>query len=151
MTYPNFNLINCAEKLEQISYFLNKQNLTDEEKFKSIFMVCKGRNETQKKYHLKDIEDFVCQFSGLTIDQINQRTKKAEIVQMRQISHYLAHRLTTETLLRIGLHFGNRDHSTVLNSIKVVKNDLKSKVYREKFYDFICNPEEYLKIKNEMA
>lgn len=148
MTYPNFNFINCEQKLTEIKYFLEKENMTDQEKFRSIYNICKGRSQTNKVYNLKDIERFVCKFSGLTIDQINAKTRVKEIIQIRQLAHYLCHRYTTETLFSISNYFGSKHHSTVLWSIKAVKMDLKDNRYRDKYYDFICNPEEYLKDKN---
>lgn len=145
MGYPNFNTINCEQKLVEIKYFLNKENLTDKEKFISIFNVCKKTNVVTKKYNLHDIARFVCEFSGMTFEQITSRTRKREIITIRQIAHYMSHRFTNETLFSIADYWGNFTHCASLHSIKAVKKDLKNRDFNDRYYEFISNPEEYLK------
>jgi chromosomal replication initiator protein len=45
---------------------------------------------------------------------------------------YLAKELTNSSLKTIGLHFGGRDHSTVIHSCQTVEDQLKKDVrYRD--------------------
>jgi chromosomal replication initiator protein len=73
------------------------------------------------------IEDIIKITSGYFDVQENlllSKTRKKEIVVARQISMYLAKIYTTHTVKSIGLHFGGRDHTTVLYSVKIVEDQL---------------------------
>ncbi|MEX0638985.1 MAG: helix-turn-helix domain-containing protein, partial [Balneolaceae bacterium] len=47
-----------------------------------------------------------------------------EVVEARQIAIYLAKLYTKSSLKTIGLHFGGRDHSTVIHAITTVDERL---------------------------
>jgi chromosomal replication initiator protein len=65
------------------------------------------------------IRDFVAsQFNVRTTD-LQSKSRKKNIAIPRQISMYLARKYTEEALVEIGKAF-NRDHSTVLHSIRVI-------------------------------
>jgi chromosomal replication initiator protein len=59
----------------------------------------------------------------LSVDLLKSKTRKREIVQARQISMYFSKQLTKSSLKNIGMHFGGRDHSTVIHACQTV-NDL---------------------------
>ncbi len=66
----------------------------------------------------------VCEYFGLDENKLRDKTRKKEIVLARQIAMYLSKELTKSSLKTIGLHFGGRDHSTVIhacNSIEILK------------------------------
>ena len=60
---------------------------------------------------------------NVTIKELQSKSRKKTITTPRQIAMYLARKHTEESLVDIGKTF-NRDHSTVLHSIKVVSNKL---------------------------
>lgn len=60
---------------------------------------------------------------NVSIQDLQSRSRKKSITFPRQIAMYLARKYTEESLADIGRAF-NRDHSTVLHSIKVVANQL---------------------------
>lgn len=60
---------------------------------------------------------------NVSIQDLQSRSRKKSITFPRQIAMYLARKFTEESLADIGRAF-NRDHSTVLHSIKVVANQL---------------------------
>ena len=60
---------------------------------------------------------------NVSIQDLQSRSRKKSIAFPRQIAMYLARKYTEESLADIGRAF-NRDHSTVLHSIKVVSNQL---------------------------
>lgn len=60
---------------------------------------------------------------NVSIQDLQSRSRKKTITFPRQIAMYLARKYTEESLADIGRTF-NRDHSTVLHSIKVVSNQL---------------------------
>jgi chromosomal replication initiator protein len=47
------------------------------------------------------------------------------VVTARQIAMYLAKELTNSSLKTIGLHFGGRDHSTVIHAYQSVEDQMK--------------------------
>lgn len=59
----------------------------------------------------------------VSVQDLQSRSRKRAITFPRQIAMYLARKYTEESLVDIGRTF-NRDHSTVLHSIKVVSNQL---------------------------
>lgn len=57
-------------------------------------------------------------------DDINLKTNKRQIVLPRQICHYFSNKYYNKIVLLqdIGNEFGNKDHCTVLHSIKTINN-----------------------------
>jgi len=53
-------------------------------------------------------------------DQIRAKSRKKNIVRARQVAMYLSKKLTNHSLVTIGLHFGGRDHSTVIHGIDTI-------------------------------
>jgi chromosomal replication initiator protein len=82
--------------------------------------------------NIEDIQRIVCDYFKIPEDLIRAKTRKQEIVNARQIAMYLAKELTNSSLKTIGLHFGGRDHSTVIHSCQTVEDQLKKDVrYRD--------------------
>lgn len=75
---------------------------------------------------IEAIQQQVAEHFGLTVNLLIGKTRKKEVVAARQISMYLAKQLTQNPLKKIGLHFGNRDHSTVIHAIQTVEKKSKS-------------------------
>lgn len=69
------------------------------------------------------IQKLVSEYFSVSVDLMKSKTRKREIVQARQVSMYFAKQLTQSSLKNIGLHFGGRDHSTVIHACQTV-NDL---------------------------
>ena len=53
---------------------------------------------------------------------MREKTRKKEVVQARQIAMYLSKEMTNSSLKTIGLHFGGRDHSTVVHACGSIEN-----------------------------
>ena len=68
----------------------------------------------------------VCSYLKVDENKIRDKTRKKEIVLARQIAMYLAKELTKSSLKTIGLHFGGRDHSTVIHACTSIE-ELKMK------------------------
>jgi len=67
------------------------------------------------------VQKLVCEFFGIDQHRLHEKTKKREIVQVRQLAMYFCRELDY-THKSIGLQFGGRDHSTVVHAIKSVNN-----------------------------
>ena len=57
----------------------------------------------------------------ITVDLLLSRTRRQAVANARHVAMYLTKRLTSHSLKVIGLHFGNRDHSTVVHAIQAVE------------------------------
>jgi chromosomal replication initiator protein len=80
---------------------------------------------TDRKIHNINIESItktVCDRLNITENKIRDKTRKKEIVQARQLAMYLSKELTNASLKTIGLHFGGRDHSTVVHACTSIEN-----------------------------
>ncbi len=49
------------------------------------------------------------------------KNQMQEVVEARQIAMYLSKKFTKSSLKTIGLHFGGRDHSTVIHAITAIE------------------------------
>ena len=70
---------------------------------------------------IDNITKTVC--SALSIDEnkLRDKTRKKEIVLARQLAMFFSKELTKSSLKTIGLHFGGRDHSTVIHSCNSIE------------------------------
>jgi chromosomal replication initiator protein len=74
---------------------------------------------------IESIQRVVCEYFSLPEDLLRAKTRKQEIVNARQIAMYLAKELTNSSLKTIGMHFGGRDHSTVIHAYQSVEDQMK--------------------------
>lgn len=65
------------------------------------------------------IRDFIARQFKLSVQDLQSRSRKKTIAFPRQVSMYLARKYTDQGLAEIGKIF-NRDHSTVLHSVRVI-------------------------------
>ncbi len=63
----------------------------------------------------------VCEFFNIDENKIRDKNRKKEVALARQIAMYLSKSLTKSSLKTIGLHFGGRDHSTVIHAFNCIK------------------------------
>lgn len=82
---------------------------------------------TEKVITIDKIQKTVAKFYDLTVEEMVSKKRQRTITVPRQISMYLAKKMTTETLDDIGAAF-DRDHSTVVNSIKKVEQLLQKDI-----------------------
>jgi chromosomal replication initiator protein len=78
------------------------------------------RNET-KAITIDTIIETVCQHFEIDTSVIHTKSRKREIVQVRQIAMYLAKKHTDSSSSKIGQLIGHKDHATVLHACKIVK------------------------------
>jgi chromosomal replication initiator protein len=71
---------------------------------------------------IDEIKKEVATFYNIETALLSAKTRKHEIVLARQMSMYLAKNLTQTSLKSIGMHFGGRDHTTVLHSCQQILN-----------------------------
>ena len=81
---------------------------------------------TARQLTLDIIEKAVCSYFAITANDLKGKSKKKEIAIGRQIAMYLSKILTESSLKTIGLHFGGRDHSTVIHAVNTVTKKIES-------------------------
>jgi chromosomal replication initiator protein len=74
---------------------------------------------------IEDIIRRVSETTHIKEKEIVGASRKMEIAEARQISIYLCREILGTPLVSIGMHFGGRDHSTVLHACRVVENKTK--------------------------
>ena len=74
---------------------------------------------------IDDILEKVCRHYNVEQRQVFSKSRKRELVQVRQVSMYLAQKYTKMRASRIGQLIGNRDHSTVIHSCNAIEQRLK--------------------------
>jgi chromosomal replication initiator protein len=82
--------------------------------------------EVRSHVTIEDIQRIVCEHLNIPEDLIRAKTRKQEVVNARQIAMYLTKELTNSSLKTIGLHFGGRDHSTVIHAYQSVEDNMKN-------------------------
>jgi len=70
------------------------------------------------------IMEYTSKIYNLPIDQLRAKTRKKDVVKARQVAMLLSKQLTDHSLVTIGLHFGGRDHSTVIHAIESTEKNL---------------------------
>lgn len=75
---------------------------------------------------IEQIQKVVCDYFEIPADLLRAKTRKQEVVIARQVAMYLAKEITNSSLKTIGLHFGGRDHSTVIHACQAVEDRLKT-------------------------
>ena len=75
---------------------------------------------------IESIQQQVARHFDLTPELLIGRTRKQDVAQARQIAMFLAKRFTRNPLKMIGLHFGNRDHTTVIHAVQTVEAKCKA-------------------------
>ena len=79
----------------------------------------------KKNVTIDQIITTTCEYFNVKEEDVFGKSRKANIVTVRQMSMYLASKHTKLTMSKIGIYVGNRDHATVLHGIKTIDGRLK--------------------------
>lgn len=82
-------------------------------------------NTARKVIHIDSVQRVVEEFYHVSHEELIGPRRTASIAFARHVAVYLANSLCEMTTPAIGAEFGGRDHSTVLNSLKVVENKMR--------------------------
>ena len=85
-------------------------------------IVRKAVRNVNKPITIEGIISSVCSHFNLDESAVYTKTRKRDVVQVRQISMYLAKKHTDISASKIGQLIGNRDHATVLHACKIIKD-----------------------------
>tara|TARA_B100001741_G_C16349149_1_gene503181 strand:- start:74 stop:796 length:723 start_codon:yes stop_codon:yes gene_type:complete len=77
-------------------------------------------NMTENKVTIDLIQTIVCKFFKISKNEMLSARRSRYLVRPRQTAIYLAKLLTSKSLPEIGRSFSNRDHTTVIHSVKTI-------------------------------
>ncbi len=80
-------------------------------------------NHKQRPLQISEILETVSNHYGTRLQELLGRKRTRSISHPRQVAMYLARKLTPLSLEEIGMHFGGRDHSTVLHAERCIENE----------------------------
>jgi chromosomal replication initiator protein len=84
-----------------------------------------------KTITIRLIQQIVCDYFNLKIDDLKGKRRIQTVVVPRQIAMYLSRELTDSSLPKIGQEFGGKDHTTVLHA----HDKIKSKIAKDPIFD----------------
>jgi len=77
-------------------------------------------NLSENKVTIESIQTIVCKFFKISKNEMLSPRRSRYLVRPRQTAIYLAKNLTSKSLPEIGRAFSNRDHTTVIHSVKTI-------------------------------
>ena len=83
-------------------------------------------NLTENNVTIESIQTIVCKFFKISKNEMLSSRRSRYLVRPRQTAIYLTKIMTTKSLPEIGREFSNRDHTTIIHSVKTIEK-LKEK------------------------
>ena len=84
---------------------------------------------SENKVTIDLIQSTVCKFYKISKNEMLSSRRSRYLVRPRQTAIYLTKILTSKSLPEIGREFSNRDHTTIIHSVKTIeklkKDDLE--------------------------
>ncbi|MCI8498578.1 MAG: chromosomal replication initiator protein DnaA [Bacilli bacterium] len=84
------------------------------------------KNSVYMDSNIAKIQKAVADYYKITVEDLKSKRRTANINYPRQVAIYLCRTYTDESFPKIGLEFGNRDHSTIIHACDKIKEDLKN-------------------------
>ncbi len=78
-------------------------------------------NVYENKVTIDNIQTIVCKYFKISKNEMLSSRRSRYLVRPRQTAIYLAKMLTSKSLPEIGRCFSNRDHTTVIHSVKTIE------------------------------
>ncbi len=78
-------------------------------------------NISENKVDIDTIQTIVCKFYKISKNEMLSPRRSRYLVRPRQTAIYLSKMLTSKSLPEIGRSFSNRDHTTVIHSVKTIE------------------------------
>ena len=78
-------------------------------------------NINENKITIDNIQTLVCKYFKISKNEMLSSRRSRYLVRPRQVAIYLSKVLTTKSLPEIGREFSNRDHTTVIHSVKTIE------------------------------
>ena len=78
-------------------------------------------NINENKVTIDLIQTLVCKFFKISKNEMLSSRRSRYLVRPRQTAIYLTKILTSKSLPEIGREFSNRDHTTIIHSVKTIE------------------------------
>ena len=78
-------------------------------------------NLYENKVTIDQIQTVVCKFFKISKNEMLSSRRSRYLVRPRQTAIYLTKILTSKSLPEIGREFSNRDHTTIIHSVKTIE------------------------------
>ena len=78
-------------------------------------------NIYENKVTIDNIQTIVCKYFKISKNEMLSSRRSRYLVRPRQTAIYLSKMLTSKSLPEIGRNFSNRDHTTVIHSVKTIE------------------------------
>ena len=85
-------------------------------------------NLSENKVTIDLIQSIVCKFFKISKNEMLSSRRSRYLVRPRQTAIYLTKILTSKSLPEIGREFSNRDHTTIIHSVKTIEKLKKDDV-----------------------
>ena len=82
-------------------------------------------NLSENKVTIDLIQSIVCKFFKISKNEMLSSRRSRYLVRPRQTAIYLTKILTSKSLPEIGREFSNRDHTTIIHSVKTIEKLIK--------------------------
>ncbi len=82
-------------------------------------------NLSENKVTIDLIQSIVCKFFKISKNEMLSSRRSRYLVRPRQAAIYLTKILTSKSLPEIGREFSNRDHTTIIHSVKTIERLIK--------------------------
>ena len=79
-------------------------------------------NLSENNVTIDQIQSLVCKFFKISKNEMLSSRRSRYLVRPRQTAIYLTKILTSKSLPEIGREFSNRDHTTIIHSVKTIEN-----------------------------
>ena len=110
-------LVGALNRIASFSRIYNRvPNLNE---IKIILKDLLSINET--KITIDNIQTLVCKYFKISKNEMLSSRRSRYLVRPRQVAIYLSKILTTKSLPEIGREFSNRDHTTIIHSVKTIE------------------------------
>ena len=123
--FISFNIKNNIRELEGVLVSLIAQSSLNQREIDVDLAKDVIRNfvtQLNKEITVEFIQTLVADHFNVEVNKLHAETRKRSVVIARQLSMFLAKKLTNKSLKAIGETFGGRDHSTVIYSCKAVQD-----------------------------
>ncbi len=91
------------------------------------------------KSKVEQVQQLVASNYNITVEEMKSKKRVSNIAVPRQIAMYICRTVLEESLPKIGIEFGGKDHTTVMHSVDKIKREIKNDANLEKEINKIIN------------
>lgn len=128
------NVESSVRELEGILNSIMAYSIVDSEEISLDLVkriIARAINMEKRTATFDEIMQVMCEYFKVSQREVVSKSRKQALVQCRQVSMYMVHKLTAMSYAEIGRRFGGRDHTTVIHAcLKISKHIAAAGEYR---------------------